>query len=299
MDCRSSFRKLRYHILLMFRGLNHNSLKLCFRNREIQLVRGLDVCHFLEHIHQFRKVEELGKSGSGTIAGSLRCKLNGSRCFTKGRCPGVKMGQILFLERTVLEITHDRIKLGHGVADGSTRGEDNTTTAGDLVHIAAFHKHIRRFLSFRSGQTCHIPHFGVEEQVLERMALIHEQSVNAQLLKGDYIVFLVCGKELIQSGFQRFSGFLHLLDGEVFATLPFQFCDCSLDLVNLLSQLSFLSFRRKRNTLELAVTDDNCIIVAGCNTGAELLTVCGLKIFLRGNKQFCTRIEVQELICPL
>ena len=84
MDCRSSFRKLRYHVLLMLRRLNHNSLKLCFRNREIQLVRGLDVCHFLEHIHQFRKVEELGKSGSGTIAGSLRCKLNGSRCFTKG-----------------------------------------------------------------------------------------------------------------------------------------------------------------------------------------------------------------------
>ena len=47
------------------------------------------------------------------------------------------------------------------------------------------------------------------------------------------------------------------------------------------------------------MTDDNCIIVTGCDTGAELLTVCGLKIFLRGNKQFCTRIEVQELICPL
>ena len=209
------------------------------------------------------------------------------------------MGQILFLERTVLEIAHDRVKLGHGVADGSTRGKDNTTTAGDLVHITALHKHIRRFLSFGSGQTCHIPHFGIEEQVLERMALIHEQSVNAQLLKGDNIVLFVCGKELIQSGFQRFSGFLHLLDGEVFATLPFQFCDCTFDFVNLLSQLSFLSFRRKRNTLKLAVTDDNSIIVAGCDTGAELLTICGFKIFLRGNKQFCTRIEVQELICPL
>ena len=209
------------------------------------------------------------------------------------------MGQVLFLERTVLEITHDRVKLGHGVADGSTRSEDNATTAGDLVHITALHKHIRRFLGFGSGQTCHISHFGVEEQILERMALVYEQSVNTQLLKGDYIVLFVCGKELIQSGFQRFSGFLHLLDGEVFATLPFQFCDCTLDFINLLSQLSFLSFRRKRNTLELAVTDDNCIIVAGCDTGAELLTVCGLKIFLCGNKQFCTRIEVQELICPL
>ena len=88
------------------------------------------------------------------------------------------MGQILFLERTVLEIAHDGAKLGHGVADRSAGGEDNATTAGDLVHIAAFHKHIRRFLGFGSGQTCHISHFGVEEQVFERMALVHEQPIN-------------------------------------------------------------------------------------------------------------------------
>ena len=37
----------------------------------MQLVRGLDVGNLLEHIHQFRQVEELRKSGSGTIAGSL------------------------------------------------------------------------------------------------------------------------------------------------------------------------------------------------------------------------------------
>ena len=37
----------------------------------MQLVRGLDVGNLLEHIHQFRQVEELRKSGSGTIASSL------------------------------------------------------------------------------------------------------------------------------------------------------------------------------------------------------------------------------------
>ena len=47
------------------------------------------------------------------------------------------------------------------------------------------------------------------------------------------------------------------------------------------------------------MTDDNGIIVAGCNTGAELLPVCGFKIFLRGNQELGTRIEVEELICPL
>lgn len=69
------------------------------REQEMQLVRGLDVGNLLEHIHQFRQVEELRKSGSGTIAGSLRCKLNRSCCFSEGRCPGIKMGQVLLLKR--------------------------------------------------------------------------------------------------------------------------------------------------------------------------------------------------------
>ena len=209
------------------------------------------------------------------------------------------MGQVLLLERTVLEIAHDRVKLGHGVADRSAGGEDNATTAGDLVHIAAFHKHIRRFLGFGGGETCHVPHFCVEEQVFERMALVHEQPVNTQLFKCDDIILSVGGKKFIQSGFQRFSGFLHLLDGKILATLIFQFCDCTLNLINLFLQLPFLSLGRQRNLLKLAVTDDNGIIVAGCNTSAELLSVCGFKIFLRGNKELGTRIEVEELICPL
>ena len=112
------------------------------------------------------------------------------------------MGQVLLLERTVLEVAHDRIKLGHRVAYGSTGCEDHATPAGQLIHIAALHKHIRRFLGFRGGQTCHISHFCVEEQILERMAFVHKQSVYTQLLKGNNIILLVGGKELVQSGFQ-------------------------------------------------------------------------------------------------
>ena len=168
----------------------------------MQLVKGLDVGNLLEHIHQLRQVEELRKSGSGTIAGSFRCKLNRSRRFSEGRCPGIKMGQVLLLERTVLKVAHDRIKLGHRVAYGSTGCKDHATPTGQLIHIAALHKHIRGFLSFGGGQTCHISHFCVEEQILERMAFVHKQPVYTQLLKGNDIIFLVSGKELVQSGFQ-------------------------------------------------------------------------------------------------
>lgn len=48
------------------------------------------------------------------------------------------MGQVLLLERTVLEIAHDRIKLGHRVAYGSTGCKDHATPAGQLIHIAHF-----------------------------------------------------------------------------------------------------------------------------------------------------------------
>ena len=81
------------------------------------------------------------------------------------------MGQVLLLERTVLEIAHDRIKLGHRVTYWSTGCKDHTTPAGQLIHIAALHKHIRRFLGFGGGQTCHISHFCVEEQCAASLRL--------------------------------------------------------------------------------------------------------------------------------
>ena len=209
------------------------------------------------------------------------------------------MGQVLLLERTVLEIAHDRIKLGHRVTYGSTGCKDHATPAGQLILIAALHKHIRRFLGFRGGQTCHISHFCVEEQILERMALVHKQPVYTQLFKSNNIILLVGGKELVQSCFQSFSCFFHLLDGKVFATLPFQLRNRTFDLINLLPQLPFLSFIRKRDFFKLAVTDDNRIIVTGGDSRTKLLAVCCFKILLCSNKKLGAQIEVQELICPL
>ena len=143
MNSRSSLGQLCHHSFLMFRGLYHHSLELCFRNRQIQLVGSLDVRNFLEHIHKLWQVEELCKSSSGSVAGSFRCKFNGSRSLTKSRSPTIEVGQVLLLESAILEVSHDRVKLGHRVADRSTGGKDNTTPTGQLVHIAALHKHIR------------------------------------------------------------------------------------------------------------------------------------------------------------
>ena len=46
------------------------------------------------------------------------------------------------------------------------------------------------------------------------MSLIYEQPVYTQLLEGYHIVFSSLGLQLFQSGFQRLSGTLQLLDGK-------------------------------------------------------------------------------------
>ena len=38
------------------------------------------------------------------------------------------------------------------------------------------------------------------------MALVHKKPVNAQLFKGNYIVFTLIGAQFFQLGFQRFPG---------------------------------------------------------------------------------------------
>ena len=161
MNSRSPFWKFRYHILLIIGRLNHNRFKFCLRNRKMKLVRSFNIRHFLEHIHEFWKIEKFCKPGSCTIARSLWSQLDSSGRFAKGRCPAVKMGQILLLKRVILKVSHNRIKFRHRVRYGSTCCKNYTTPTSQFIHITTFHKHIWRFLCFWSGQSCHIPHFCV------------------------------------------------------------------------------------------------------------------------------------------
>ena len=65
------------------------------------------------------------------------------------------------------------------------------------------------------------------------MAFIYKQPINAQLFKGNNIILSVSREKFIQSGLQGFSRFLHLFDGEILAVLIFEFCNRSLNLINL------------------------------------------------------------------
>ena len=76
------------------------------------------------------------------------------------------------------------------------------------------------------------------------MRLIYKKPVNAQLLKGDNIVFARIGAQLFQLRFQRFAGLFHLFDAEIFACIGFQFFDGGKCFIDLLLNNALLPFIR-------------------------------------------------------
>ena len=56
---------------------------------------------------------------------------------------------------------------------------------------------------------------------------------------------------------------------------------------------------RHWNLLKLAVSDDDRVVVAGGDAGAELLSVGGLKVLFRSHEHVCRRVQPQKLRCPL
>ena len=110
------------------------------------------------------------------------------------------------------------------------------------------------------------------------MSLVYEQSVHTQLLKSYHIVFSPLGLQLFQSCFQRLTGTLQLLDRKTLAATGLHLCDALGDLVDLLIEKPFLTLPADGDTLKLAVSHDDGVIVPGRNTGAELFAVMGLKV---------------------
>ena len=131
------------------------------------------------------------------------------------------------------------------------------------------------------------------------MAFVHKKPVNAQLLKGDHIILALIGAQFFQLGFQRFPGLFHLLDGEILACMDFQLVDGGKRFINLLLNDTLLPLKGQRNALKLAVPNDDGIVVAGGDAGAEFFAVGGFKILAPCHQQLGIRVEIQKLRCPL
>ena len=125
------------------------------------------------------------------------------------------------------------------------------------------------------------------------MAFVYKEPVNAQLLKGDHIILTAVGAQFFQLGFQRFPGLFHLLDGEILTCVVFQLVDGGKRFINLLLNDTLLPLKGQRNALELAMPDDDGIIVAGGDAGAEFFAVSGLKVLAPCHQKFGVGVEVQ------
>ena len=131
------------------------------------------------------------------------------------------------------------------------------------------------------------------------MALVDEDTVNAQFLKGDHIVLAALVVQLVDLGLQALFCLLHLFDGEVLRFFSLGFGNAHHDFVDLLFKNGPLALYAHGDLLKLAMPDDNGIVVAGGDAPTEFLAVFGFKILAGGDKNIGRRIELQKLSGPL
>ena len=131
------------------------------------------------------------------------------------------------------------------------------------------------------------------------MRFVHKHAVNAQFFKGHNIVFLIISPQLFQPGLQTALGALQLLDGEFLTAAFLQLRNAHGDLRNLILQKPLLPLFADGDFLELAVTDDHRVIVAGGNPGAELFPVFRFKVPLFRHKDIGGGVQPEKFRCPL
>ena len=131
------------------------------------------------------------------------------------------------------------------------------------------------------------------------MCLVHKQSVNSQLFKGNKVIFPALVVQFLQLCLYRFLGAFQLLDREAISVLCFQFADTVHDFIVLLLQNITLPLNGHWNLFKLAVANNNGIKIAGCNSAAEAFAVLCFKVLFRCHQNIGRRIQLQILRRPL
>ena len=158
-----------HHFFLCLARFQHFVDVLRFRHRQIQHIRRLHVCRFLEQGNQFRQIKEPGKACFRAIARSLRGKLDCRDGFTKGCRPIIEVAQSHFLQRVILEIPHNGVQFHHRVADRGSGCKGHALATCQFVQVLTLCKHIAGLLCIGLGDTCDISHFCVEEHIFIEM----------------------------------------------------------------------------------------------------------------------------------
>ena len=112
------------------------------------------------------------------------------------------------------------------------------------------------------------------------MRLVHKQPVHTQLLESHHIVLAALGLELFQPCLQRFLCAFQLFDRETLTAAVLHLGNAFSDLVDLLLKEPLLALMADGDFFKLRVANDDGIVVAGGDLGAELLPVVVSKSFL-------------------
>ena len=266
------------------------------RALQVQRVRRLDVGRVLEHSHQLRQVEKLRESVPRLVPRPLRRKLYTGRDLAEHRGPTVEVPQVHLLQPVLLKVTHHREQLRHGVRHRRSGREDHPLPSGQLVHVMAFHLHIRGLLRLRLRNTGYVLHLRVKEKVFVVVRLVHKQPVHAKLLERHDVVLARLVVQLLQFRLQAFLRLFQLFDlkparvfhaGHLAERLGY--------LLYLALDEPALALLGEGYLLELAVTDDDRVVVAGGYAGAEFLPILGLEVLFRRHEDVGGRVQPQEL----
>ena len=131
------------------------------------------------------------------------------------------------------------------------------------------------------------------------MRFVDEQLIHAQLLKGDHIVLATLVMQPFQFGQDLLFGPLHLLYREPVASVCLDFRYAVHDLLQLLPEVFLLPFNGQGNLFQLAVSDDDSVVVPGGDPAAQPLAVLCLKVLCRRHQNIGAGIELEIFACPL
>ena len=256
------------------------------------------VAPLLPNLHQLLHVAELGKPGIDLPLAHRRHFQLGHRLSERGR-ELVEVRDSAGVEQVRADVPEHRPRLGKRVGDRRSREHDHVLAAGAVLHEPGLHVHTQPALAEPRVQSLDRVHRGHELQLLVLVGLVHEQSIHAQIVEVENVVPLAV-EQLLEGLLQLFDGPLHLLDGRVFLPLGpgsrLLLGDQGVDL-RLHERLD--PVRVVGNAIELALRDDDGVVVARGDAAEQALAVLGLEVVL-GRVQDARRgIEQLEVVDDL
>ena len=205
-------------------------------------------------------------------------------------------------EAVRVKVALDGIHLDHRVADRRTGGEGDAVACVLLMKETGFHIQIEGAFTAAGLNASNPLHFGRGFEILEVVAFVNEDVVDAQFVKDQAVVFFLCGQEVFEP-FLAF-GFLLLdgLDDVAVRAGGLGGGAVAKELVvfrDLLTQKPLLVVAGHADAFKGAVRHDDAIPGAACHfRGQELPAVAG-KVLLASNQKPCVGIQLHELAAKL